>query len=261
MEAHRSLFVVWQDSESRRWHPVGRLMRDRGSYVFNYTNGAADTSNFKPFGNMKDLIQTYRAKTLFPLFANRVLSRSRPEFAKMMVWHGLDPSNDDEFELLARSGGRRATDSVALVSEPERTADNKYVVHFFSHGIRYLPEEAQNRATSLAIGERLFPMWDFQNTADTHAVQLRTDDPMAPVGYLPRYLSEDLIKLFVEFSSTERAHLKVARVNRDAPAQLKLLVRFTAPWPAGFKPFDYYDFQPISSGSSSSSEERITATG
>ena len=89
-QLHRSLFVIWQDRESRRWHPVGRLTKNDREYRFEYTNGASEAPSFTPFAGMRELDRVFVSDTLFPLFANRVIAASRPEYPRVMRWLGLD---------------------------------------------------------------------------------------------------------------------------------------------------------------------------
>ena len=68
-QLHRSLFVIWQDAESRRWHPVGRLTKKDREYRFEYINGASEAPSFTPFAGMRELDCVFVSDTLFPLFA------------------------------------------------------------------------------------------------------------------------------------------------------------------------------------------------
>ena len=139
------LFIAWQDPHSHHWVPVGKLTHERDSFRFTYTRGAKKmTPAFQPFGRMTDLKKSYRADNLFPLFANRILPKSRPEYKSYLQWLGLQ--DRDVMEELSRTGGLRATDSLELLLCPERTNDNKYEVHFFSRGLSYLHKENQESA-------------------------------------------------------------------------------------------------------------------
>ncbi|HFE38157.1 MAG TPA: restriction endonuclease, partial [Gammaproteobacteria bacterium] len=97
----KSLFIAWQDPESRQWAPVGRLSQRGGRFHFVYTQGAKDFSNFTPFGRMSDLSAEYVSDELFPLFKNRVLTKSRPEYAQYLKWLGLDSVKYDALDELA----------------------------------------------------------------------------------------------------------------------------------------------------------------
>ncbi len=86
-------------------------------------------------------------------------------------------------------------------------------------------------------------MVDWQNSYDPWAVALRTGDPIALVGFCPRYFAQTFRSLL------ERRDLKVEvvveRVNLDAPTQLRLLCRLIAPWPEDFYPFSEEQYEPL----------------
>lgn len=67
------------DPSKGGWSPIGRLEFDRGTYRFAYTKGARTAAGFTPFSGMEDLEQIYESNDLFPVFANRLLPKSRPE--------------------------------------------------------------------------------------------------------------------------------------------------------------------------------------
>src|SRR5579864_5897436 len=147
-----ALFVSWQDPTSRRWHVVARLKREQGEYRFTYTKGALASNNFTPFGRMTDLRQEYRSAELLPLFSNRVLPRSRPEYLEYLEWLALNPSNADPLVILARTGGLRSTDSLSMYPMPTKSSNGEYRVVFFCHGLRYIPDMALDRISELKAG-------------------------------------------------------------------------------------------------------------
>jgi hypothetical protein len=245
------LYLAWQDPQSRQWLPVGKLTSEDGIYRFVYTKGAELSKSFIPFGSMRDLKAVYRSKELFPLFANRLISKKRPEYMDFLRWLDLREDEADPLVLLARTEGVRETDSLTVFPCPERSPEGKYIVHFFSHGLRYLPDEARIRIGRLQAGERLYLMPDPQNPYDGCAIVLRTDDPATIVGYCPRYISRDFLEILE--NDPDAVQVRVKRVNTDAPIQLRLLCTLDAKWPENFKPCasDYYtelgkDLQPAS---------------
>ena len=257
-----SLFVIWQDSETRRWHPVSRLTKQDDEFCLEYTNGATASPAFTPFAGMWALNRVYRSDVLFPFFANRIIAASRPEYPRVMRWLGLDEEWKDGFEVLARSGGMRKTDTLRLVPKPLRTRENLYRVMFFGHGIRYLSDDDRGRLLELENGKRLFPMHDRQNPADPNAVLLRTDgtgDPMSFAGYCPRYLAEDFLKLLEASADPNDVEISIERINRDAPPQMQLLCKVQAPWPRGFEPFSGEEFQSIEADGNPTIETQVAA--
>lgn len=240
-----TLFVAMQDQTSRRWAPVARLKRKSGQYRFVYTRGCRKVSEFEAFGRLTDLDAEYISDKLFPLFANRVLQRVRPEYHRYMEWLGLNPDNEDTLEELGRTGGLRATDGLELIACPEPTEDQRYEVQFFARGLRHLPKEYQSDLERLEIGQRLYLMSDRQNRSDPMALIMRTGEPPRLVGYIPRYYTGDVLRLF-DMVGPDAVEVYVAGVNQDAPLQYRLRCRLTAPWPAGFIACAAPDFQPLS---------------
>ncbi|WP_157381437.1 HIRAN domain-containing protein [Burkholderia ubonensis] len=242
-----ALYVAWQQPESREWIPVGRLDRHGGIFRFVYTKGAKRASGFRPFGRMVDLDKAYYSDKLFPLFTNRVLTRSRPEFADYFRWTGLpEESMSDPLPILAVTGGLRGTDPIELFAAPVRTEDNKFRVDFFARGLRHVAEPNLRAADELVSGARLFLMHDIQNGFDPFALSLRTSDPSYLVGYCPKYYTKTLYTLL--HRDPCGVQVSVKRVNKRAPLSMRLLCSLEADWPEDFAPFvDSDDFAPLAS--------------
>ena len=246
--SQRSVFVAWQDPDTRGWRPVGRLTFEKQRYRFVYTKGAK-AKNFTPFGRMTDLELTYESSELFPLFANRLLSKNRPEYLEYLGWLNLFAHEDTALSQLALTGGIRGTDSLMVFPCPEPQVNGTYHVQFLSHGLRYLAAEAQKLVEQLKPDTRLYLMYDVQNEQDPRAVSIRTEPAMI-VGYVPRYFASDFRSLL---SKNEKDAVKVVveRVNRGAPIQFRLLCSITANWPKGFQPCSGRLFQPLARTGSS----------
>src|ERR1700722_18399946 len=166
-----SLFVAWRPPmpDQTGWRPVGRLEHDVDLYRFWYTHGALK-QGFRPFSQMEKLDQVYESEELFPLFANRLLSKSRPEYEVYLHWSGFsieDPP--DPILVLGVTEGIRQTDAVEVFPCPMPDAGGCYFNKFFLHGIRWLPEAAVERIGKLQEGERLRLMLDLQNEYDPNA--------------------------------------------------------------------------------------------
>ncbi|MEM9881712.1 MAG: DNA-binding protein [Planctomycetota bacterium] len=247
------LFVTWQDPRSRRYWPVGRLRvfgdGDARRYEFVYLRGAQQTGDagFRGFVGFPDLYRVYRDHLLFPLFANRLMPRSRPDYGEFVTRLDLDPDTADDMEVLARSGGRRNTDSIEVFAQPDRDRDGCYRSFFLAHGIRYLhPDLQRTLMDSVRIGDRLFLQWDTQNPADHQAMSLRTANHLA-AGFVPRYLTDDAWRLQREQDLCGwPIEITVAHVNpAPAPMQQRLVCRMEACWPDGFVPFSGDAYQPV----------------
>lgn len=252
MKDPQILFLAWQDPERRAWLPIGRLTRQGTTFTFQYTRGAhkALESGFQPLLCFQDLNKSYESESLLPVFANRVLSPARADFREYADCLNLPLDENDPLMILARSGGRKVTDSLEVFPYPDRDNNGKYHTHFFLHGLRHRPKESLSRIETLEPGERLWLAHDIQNSFDPNALFLRSgDEPEKEgsylLGYLPRYLAPDLLKLLKVCSPSEVV-VKVERVNPPpAPLQLRLLCNVTACIPAGFEPFSDDIYKPI----------------
>lgn len=219
----KSVYIAWQDPDSRSWHTVGKLSSNNDEYEFNYTNGAK-SNNFIPFTGMTDLGSTYRSRLLFPLFSKRLLSDRRPEFNTFMSWLGLDKyQNNKPIMILAKSGGMKRTDSLQFFPEIKKDENNQFELEFFVHGIKYLTASARERVKNLHTGDKLYLMPDPQNPVDRYALAVRVSEPTEIVGYCPRFLSKDLGDLLMDDESMVDAH--VAKANPEAPFQYQLMCK------------------------------------
>jgi hypothetical protein len=243
-----TLFVASRSPDPAKggWSPIGRLQFDRGVYRFVYTLGAKTAHGFVPFNGMEQLDEIYESDDLFPIFANRLLPKSRPEYDAFLRWSGFDPANPpDPISILGVTEGIRRTDLIELFPCPVPDHQGCYLNKFFMHGLRYMPESARARVQALRDNEPLLPMLDIHNSADANAVALRTlEGDRVMLGYVPRYLAHDMWKLFQE-CSPDFIRMFAHRVNKDAPLQQRLLCRMTSCWPEGFQPCSGEEFQPI----------------
>lgn len=240
----KTLYLAWQDPKDRRWYPVGRLSFDNKVYKFAYTKGAKESPRFTRFGRMKELEKSYESEELFPLFANRLLAKSRPEYKDFIKWLKLPAQNNDPLEMLAITGGIRGTDSLEVFPCPVPNKDNKYEILFFSHGLSHMPTYAIERVNNFHQGEKLFLMLDIQNPFDSSAIALRTDDPATIIGFCPRFLTNDFKNLLGKCGNSV-PDVFIEQVNKDAPLQFRLLCKFVTPWPESFKSCASEEYEPL----------------
>jgi len=238
------LFLAWKNPKTKTWTPVGILEYKNNLYYFRYTQGASNT-NFQTFGQMQDLRQTYSSDHLFPIFKNRLLSKSRPEYEDYLNWLDIQKDKTNDLLELARSGGIRATDDLQLFPMPEKNKNGEYEVLFFSHGLHHISEKYIKRLSLLKKNDRLLIMKDIQNNIDTNALILRTeDDPVEILGYCPSFFISDFNKLINK--NVTNVNVYIQKINHSAPFQLKLLCKFTTKWPDNFIPFEDKEYQPYS---------------
>ena len=242
------LIVSWQNPRTRTWLPVGWLTYVDNVYVFEYTkaaNKAVEEKTFVPLAGMRDLFKKYVSQSLFPVFKNRLLSKSRPEYTAYLSWLGLEGQNITDMDELKLSGGIRATDNLQLYPVPKQE-EGQYRIRFFAHGIRHFSDCSQQRALKLEQGDSLFLMKDIQNKYDEsgNALLLRTDDPPENLGYCPRFLSKDF-NILLDSNDKEATHIVVTKVNEKSPLHFRLLCELTSPWPNDFSPFNSEYFERL----------------
>lgn len=238
------LYIAWNDSETKKWHPVGRLCYDNSKYIFCYTHGAKESSNFVPFGSMNDLESVYTSNDLFPLFENRILNKSRPEFNTLLEWLDLAGEQYDPLDVLALTEGKRGTDSLEIFPCPQIVQGKIFKMSFFSHGLRHINDWASANLDTVKAGDLLYLCPDPQNRYDSSAILLRTDDPVSFMGYCPRYLVDDFLFL-LRNTDVSLINLQVKRINPDAPMRYRVLCTISAVCPSGFAPCSQKAFKPI----------------
>lgn len=246
----KTLFLAWQDPLSRRWYPVGRLQSREESYSFAYTRGAEQArseAGFVPLTSFPDLRTIYRSDKLFPVFSNRVLPMSRPEYGDYLNWLSITGGEKGPMAILSRTGGQRVTDTFEVFPDFEQNQNGESIVYFLVHGLRHMPEASVQRANQLKTGERLLLMHDVQNAKDPESLALRTAEAserdLYLVGYCPRYLRSDFLWLL---GRKRDVQIRVERINLPpAPSQFRILCRAVMDAPEGFRPFQSVEYEPI----------------
>ena len=245
MKTSKTLFLAWQDPISRYWFSIGRLTFDGSLYQFVYTQGikeAEEQCAFKPLSSFPRLDQVYTSTQLFPVFANRLMSRSRPDYSSFIEWLNILNNENDPMAILARSGGERETDTLAVFPCPEVDEQGYYHLYFFLHGLRHLPSSTIERINQFEAGERLWLAHEFQNSYDSQALILNSQDHYI-VGYCPRYLLAEFFELLRQNSNLE---VRVERVNKPlTPLQFRLLCTMTIHCRDDFSPFSSCQYKPL----------------
>ena len=202
--------------------------------------GAQSQPDFPGLGGLPLGDVVYTSNNLFPFFENRVMSRGRSDRGEFL--RSLDLLETAEpTEVLARTEGRRATDTFELFSEP--TLSNGVAeTCFFVRGVRHIPG-AHEAIDRLTVGDRLKVCPEPDNERNRNAVLVLGEQE---VGYLPRYLT-DLVH-FSYATASERIVVEVRHVGeRSGPAHFRLLCSLTAPWPSDKPVFSDPAFVPLAS--------------
>ena len=244
-----TLYLAWQHPPSRRWFPVGRLVRRQcgaEEFEFAYVQGAKEAetmAGFRAIPEFPSFDQRYRASALFPTFRNRAMNASREDRAEYLLQLGLDAQGADEFKELSVSGGRSYSDSYEVFPEIEPDPDGKFHVMLAVHGLRHSNAKAVQAVQELRVGEELGVALELNNPVTGYALRVHTLD-YHTLGWLPRYIAEGIHES-ADWETLD-AKVTVARVNPCAPLSQRLMVNFSGRLPAGVNPMrDSAQFQPI----------------
>ena len=244
-----TLYLAWQDRLSRRWFPVGRLVRNGSepeSFEFAYVQGAQqakESARFIPIPGFPKLDKLYRATELFPAFRNRTMNMKRPDRSVYLGQLGLDTAKWDAVSELSISGGRSNADNFEVFPVIEPDSDGEFETRFVLHGMRYANRHGIERSGTLQIGEPLRLSFELNNPVAGHAVLVHSTD-YYHLGWLPRYLVDGMHRDNVWMVS--EVDVSVAQVNHAAPLSHRILVDFSGKLPRGFNPMnDLEQFIPL----------------
>lgn len=221
LDSSRRLLVIWQNPETRRFCRIGQLdHKTDGSYIFEYTAANTGSPDFRTLHEFPDTSITYESKSLPAFFRNRVMNSSRPAFREYLEWLAVNADDAElPLEILARTGGPRATDTFHIVEAPT-LSNGVFKTRFFVSGVRHC-QGAEERLQGLSAGDKLQLRNDAGNEFNPMAILV---DVAAgkPVGWVPDWLVDEVHE---RADSHGPLDVIVEKVNRDAPIHLRLLCR------------------------------------
>ena len=215
------LRLIWKNADTRRYHEVGQFEAlSDGRYVFGYLPDVSDIPGFHPLLQFPEVGRVYVSEVLPAFFANRVMSPSRPSYGDHLKWLGLEPGAAP-IEILARTGGPRATDTFHVVHSFELD-DGRCEGSFFVSGTRYKGSDL----SKLRRGEEFDLEDDSSNAHNPRAILLAADG--THVGWIPEWLVYDVHR-FQDLGYLVRAY--VEQVNLDSPPHLAVRCRLVVERP------------------------------
>lgn len=223
--SRKTLILVWQNPVSRLFVKVGQLdALPAGRFAFQYLPGAWNDPAFIPLLEYPDRDTAYVSDEVPAFFANRILSVDRPHYDRYLSWLGIEDLSPDDvpFEVLARTGGGRATDTFHIVERP-LAKDDRLTSRFFVSGVRHFVNSDAAIAT-LHNGARLRLELEEGNEVNPKAVLVNTLDGLR-FGYVPDWLCADVHTRIKDGWSITAI---TERVNPDAPAHVRVLYRLDA---------------------------------
>ncbi|WP_149203137.1 hypothetical protein [Actinotalea subterranea] len=234
------LLVTQRSAEDRRYRSVGFLTYDGSAYSFAYLQSAVGQAWFRPLPGLARVGQPYVSGELFPLFRERLLSPRRPDYGATLAALDL-PAEAEPFEVLGRSGGHRAGDSVEVIPVPVPDSDGHVSMSFFAHGVRHMSQEAQSAIAGLRRGEALGLVHESSNEVNDRAL-LVTHRGALRLGYVP-----DPLVGFVHEVRRAEHRLTVERANGlDVPFHYRLLIRVDGFVSADHVPFSGSEWTTVS---------------
>ena len=129
----RSFVVNRQDSQTRAFTPVGILTALPAIFSFEYLDTFLSSEQPLALGGLPLVAGPFVSERLFPVFAQRIIGAHRVDRPENLASLGLSIDASD-LEILSRSGGVRAVDSIRLTGLPD-TSTGKIDLRFFVHGV------------------------------------------------------------------------------------------------------------------------------
>ena len=251
-----TLFITWQEPESRRIFPIARLMGlAGGAYEFAYIRAAvaAESMGFHGLPGYEDLKQVYVSAELPRLFDNRLPARGRHavvQEASELIGEGLDPA---PITILVPLGDGK-TERLEAFAPPLPTPPGLYVGVFWVRGVGRIAG-SEDVPLALHAHERVKLLPEPNNAYNPRALRVVTADDL-PIGYVPDYLANELsvagraepprAGLGPELMDLEVLHS--ARANFPPAAPLyKVLCRYGCSAELGRRLFYSEAYEPLSS--------------
>lgn len=234
--------VAWRDAQRRRIVPVGILEADGERATFRYVAGVRSDPQFRPLPAFPDLGRVYEQDFLFPFFEHRAIDPDRPDYDDYVTALGLH-RGATAWDILARSGGRRAGDKIQMQVAPQvDPSSGATTCTFLVRGLQFVPDPAAADAaiSRLRPGTALGLTPDEDNPVNDEALLVTTGDGVT-LGWVP--------ELLVDYANVARRHdvrLTVVRSNPPSlPAHLRLLVRLDGHVPPPYQAFAGPQWQPL----------------
>lgn len=237
------LFVTWQDQSTRRIVPIGRLLRIGSQYEFAYIRAVEEATSlgFEPLLSFPQLDAVYRSQELPPLLSNRLMRPTRADFPQFIEQLGLGAEEAEPFTVLARSGGRRATDRLEVFAPPH-VAGGRAEGLMLARGVRYI-DGAEEAIAQLSVGDTLTMQRERGNPVAAWA-HLLLDRSRHALGYVPDYLARELAGLQVAANAVSVTVLKTNLA--PAPVHHRLLCKYSCDAELGEHMFAGERYRPLS---------------
>lgn len=233
-----AFFVLWQDPESRAFHTVGELSLLGGRYRFSYSPRANRVPGFTGLTEFPEWNQIYTSDTLFPTFANRVMTPRRDDYVAYLASLGITTPAPEPFEVLARTLGASPTDHLHVLPHPVMMPNGSMSLQFPAHGCRHVDPDG-DRLREIVRGDALYFAREPHNTFNALAVLIGQEpgiDRARAIGYVPDVLAPLITRMIEAEVPMVIAAAHVSLPDPALPLQPpRLLVRVDAVLPHNFE--------------------------
>jgi hypothetical protein len=256
----RTLFVAWQDPESRRIFPVARLtLRRTGEYELRYINAvrAAQARGFAGLPGFEQLEEAHLSAELPAIFRQRSAQRRRAASNPIASEPGaLELAGElldaTPITLFVRRPGSDVPERLEAFAPPLRAADGRRWGVFEARGVGRVQQQLEVLA-ALEAHERLLVRAEVDNAYNPNALALQRRDG-TPIGYVPDYLANELAAVGGRAHQLEIEVLEARRVTfAPAPAVYRVLCRYACTPELGRALFTSESYRPLSADQPSSS--------
>jgi HIRAN domain len=203
-----ALRVTWAHPETGERLSIGVLRRESARFSFDRLPDYLRAKEAGFWTPELDEAAHLSSAFLFALFAQRIPSKSRPDFERMMLdWGVTDP--DDRFEILAASGGRLKSDRIELFEE--RAADDPLTtpLRFRVAGVKHSDGWAYVKS-----GDTLELRTEPTNAQDSEATLVLLCDGRK-LGYVPRPYASLFSKLLREGAPLQAKAVRELNIPGD----------------------------------------------
>jgi len=191
----RTLFVAWQEPQSRRIFPIARLTRRRsGEYEFAYIEAvrAAQARGFVGLPGLEDIERVHVSAQLPALFENRSARGRQRSSGSSAEPAGLSGEALDAapITVFVRRAPGAAPERLEAFSAPLRGPEGRRWGVFDARGVGLVPGSAEV-LQGLQPHERVTLRAEPHNAYNPHALLIVRAD-QSELGYVPDYLANEL---------------------------------------------------------------------
>lgn len=228
MVNHKSLWVVWQNKDTRLHYHIGTLSYYNNQYEFRYTWQSESNQKVKAAlenGYMlhpafPHLEKIYTSKVLFPAFDRRLPSEIRADYDHILNELKLDHTAS-KMDILERTRGKLANDFYTF-EKPLKVKNNKLVTSFYIHGMRYQENLPANWADILRTTNKIYLKLESDNMIDKNAIAVYGGWG-TKLGYVPRFYTTGLSALL---SNNIKTVVNINYINEKATPDWWVQVNF-----------------------------------